>query len=88
MKLTEPFIKEQLEFAWWGEIVTIQPRCTYYFGSFSSIQEAEEFLPGYIEDLKQEGSEEMHIQIKHCQPKVLTIFDDKSEVNAFTKCYI
>ncbi|MBW4573006.1 MAG: DUF1816 domain-containing protein [Tolypothrix carrinoi HA7290-LM1] len=75
MKLTETFKEEQLEFAWWVEIITNQPCCTYYFGPFFSSHEAERFLPGYVEDLEQERCQEIRLQIKQCQPKELTIFE-------------
>lgn len=40
--------------AWWLEINTSQPPCTYYFGPFISQAEAEGLKAGYIEDLEQE----------------------------------
>lgn len=79
MKVTEKFKQEQIEFGWWVELVTAQPRCTYYFGPFFSTQEAQWFLPGYIEDIKQEGCQELHFQIKHCQPKEITISEEEWE---------
>ncbi len=83
MKFTETFAQEQLEFAWWVEIVTEQPSCTYYFGPFVSTQEAQWFLPGYVEDLEQEGHQKIRPQIKQCQPKNLTLFEEEREDNAF-----
>lgn len=66
---------EQLELGWWVVIATTKPDCTYYFGSFSSPQEAKFHTYGYIEDLKQEGSQEIAVEIKYCQPEALTIFE-------------
>jgi Domain of unknown function (DUF1816) len=74
MKLAET-LRESLELAWWIEIVTAHPRCIYYFGPFTSIEEAERSQTGYIEDLEQEGSQVILIQIKWYQPKELTTFE-------------
>ncbi len=65
------------ESPWWVEIVTTQPSCTYYFGSFSSQQEAERAQSGYLEDLAHEGAEGIAVQIKQCQPKDLTICEEE-----------
>ncbi|ACC85458.1 DUF1816 domain-containing protein [Nostoc punctiforme] len=73
MKLTHNLKQEPSEFAWWIEIITNHPNCTYYFGPFISPKEAYWFLPGYIEDLEQEGNQEIRFQILQCQPKELTI---------------
>jgi hypothetical protein len=93
MKLTRIFEQEQLEFGWWVEIVTEHPHCIYYFGPFLSTQEAQEFLPGYVEDIEQEGVQEIHFQIKQDQPKKLTIFDEEWEDTNLRKnsdftCYL
>ena len=76
MNLTQNLKQEQL-FAWWTEIITEQPYCIYYFGPFVSTQEAQEFLPGYLEDLKQEGCQVVLIQTKQCQPKELTVLQEE-----------
>lgn len=65
--------------AWWVEIVTHNPRCTYYFGPFLSSKEAEAAKAGYIEDLEQEGATGIDVQIKRCKPERLTISDDLGE---------
>ncbi|HIK11293.1 MAG TPA: DUF1816 domain-containing protein [Oscillatoriaceae cyanobacterium M33_DOE_052] len=67
---------EKLELAWWVEIFTLHPECTYYFGPFMSAKEAELARDGYIEDLEGEGAQGISVQIKRCQPQELTI--DKS----------
>jgi hypothetical protein len=71
MKFTE-IREESLEFAWWVEIFTSVPRCIYYFGPFTSVEEANEAKAGYIEDLEQEASEGILFQIKWCRPQKLT----------------
>lgn len=69
------FVLEQLGLAWWVEIVTDKPQCTYYFGPFASAKKAELALPGYIEDLEQEEAQGITVVSKRCQPKELTIFE-------------
>ena len=73
----EPFtsVLQQLGLAWWVEIVTDKPQCTYYFGPFASAKKAELDLPGYIEDLQQEEAQRITVVSKRCQPKELTIFE-------------
>ena len=83
---TEEFFTSYLEQtgkAWWVEIVTKKPDCTYYFGPFASHREAQVSQLGYIEDLERERPQLIAIEIKQCQPKYLTIFDDggKEEIN-------
>ena len=58
--------------AWWIEIYTDFPRCLYYFGPFESVEEAESNEADYLEDLRQEGAENILAQIKECQPINLT----------------
>lgn len=65
-----------LGLAWWVEITTTQPRCIYYFGPFTSAGEAHKAKPGYIEDLEQEGAEDIQATVKRCKPKDLTVFDE------------
>jgi hypothetical protein len=77
---TEEFFTSYLEMmgkAWWVEIVTKKPDCTYYFGPFVSHREAQLSQLGYLEDLEQERPKLIAIEIKQCQPKELTIFEDK-----------
>ncbi len=63
--------------AFWVEIKTDYPRCTYYFGPFLSYAGAKKAQSGYIEDLQAEGSQGINVKISRCKPKVLTIFDEK-----------
>lgn len=74
-----------LGLAFWVEIVTDKPRCTYYFGPFHSKQEAEESSAGYIEDLQQEGSQCICVEIKRCKPSNLTVYDEFGELISHQK---
>ncbi|AFY31592.1 DUF1816 domain-containing protein [Calothrix sp. PCC 7507] len=65
--------------AWWVEIVTQTPRCTYYFGPFLNSAEAKIALKGYIEDLELEGAQGIAVNIKRCKPGSLTIAEDLGE---------
>ncbi|MDJ0728404.1 MAG: DUF1816 domain-containing protein [Crocosphaera sp.] len=57
---------------WWVEITTTRPHCIYYFGPFDDFAEAYQHHGGYVEDLQEEGAKGIMIQIKQCQPLVLT----------------
>ena len=74
-------ILESVGLAWWVEVVTRTPACTYYFGPFASAQEAKSAKPGYILDLEEEGAQGVQVAIKRCKPSRLTIFDERSEKN-------
>ncbi len=77
---TEEFLTSYLEkagMAWWVEIVTKKPDCVYYFGPFVSHREAQLSQLCYIEDLERERPKLIAIEIKQCQPKDLTIFEDE-----------
>ena len=63
----------QKEAAWWVKIDTETPHCTYYFGPFDSVTEAQQTQTGYIEDLEQEGAKGIAVNISQSQPKTLTI---------------
>jgi hypothetical protein len=52
--------------AWWLEIKTSQPNCTYYFGPFDSEAEAESLKNGYIEDLEAEGAQNIRSTMMRC----------------------
>ncbi len=58
---------------WWIKITTEQPQCIYYFGPFENEQEAQDYLPGYIEDLESEQAQGIKVAIKLCNPELLTI---------------
>ncbi|QUY45920.1 DUF1816 domain-containing protein (plasmid) [Acaryochloris sp. 'Moss Beach'] len=74
-----------LGLAWWAEINTSCPTCTYYFGPFISRQEVEVALPGYIEDLESEQAENIVTNIQRCKPAQLTncYFDDSQNLQTF-----
>ncbi|NWF57781.1 MAG: DUF1816 domain-containing protein [Fischerella sp.] len=65
--------------AWWVEIVTQHPRCTYYFGPFLNSAEAKAAIKGYVEDLEQEGAQGIAVNVKRCKPEALTIAEDLGE---------
>jgi hypothetical protein len=59
--------------AWWVEIGTDRPDCTYYFGPFASATEARTHTSGYVEDLESEAAEGIHISLKRGKPTQITI---------------
>lgn len=67
-----------LGLAWWVEVVTDSPRCTYYFGPFLSEDAAKSAKAGYVEDLEQEGAQGISASVKRCKPTKLTIAADES----------
>lgn len=79
MKITDIWtdILNFLGQAWWIEILTTQPQCTYYFGPFASINEANTAIPGYVEDLESELAQDIQTYIKRCKPSTLTIGGDR-----------
>ncbi len=71
-----------LGWAWWVEIATDNPRCTYYFGPFLSKNEAETAKNGYIEDLEQESAQGISFAVKRCKPSDLTVYEEPGEMNS------
>jgi hypothetical protein len=67
--------------AWWVEITTERPHCTYYFGPFATAVEADEAKAGYIEDLESERAEGIQVAIKRCKPVHMTIDYESSQDN-------
>lgn len=65
--------------AWWVEVVTETPRCTYYFGPFGRRLDAEAMQRGYVEDLRSEGAGSIVATVKRCKPQQLTIVEDEVE---------
>ena len=61
---------------WWIEVQTKLPHCTYYFGPFDSLNEAQRNQPGYIEDLVSEKVQGISFKIKQNQPTLLTICEE------------
>ena len=70
---------DNLGLAWWVEIVTQNPRCTYYFGPFLNSTEANLSIQGYVEDLELEGAQGIIVNVKRCKPDALTIAEDLGE---------
>jgi hypothetical protein len=70
---------EFLGLAWWVEVTTEAPNCTYYFGPYISAAEAKAQQPGFIADLEQEGAKNIRAVVKRCKPSQLTIFDERAE---------
>jgi Domain of unknown function (DUF1816) len=65
--------------AWWVEILTMQPKCTYYFGPFTGAWEAEVASKGFVEDLAGEFAQDIKVKIdRHCQPDLLTILHEEA----------
>jgi hypothetical protein len=73
-------ILEFFGLAWWVEVVTETPKCTYYFGPFLTAKEAQVAQAGYIEDLEYEGAKGIRVEIKRCKPKELTIEEAADDV--------
>lgn len=67
---------EKLGLAVWVEVATESPHCTYYFGPFLNANEAEAAKTGYLEDLEAEGATGISVNIKRCNPKKLTEYDE------------
>ncbi len=67
--------------AWWVEISTAEPKCTYYFGPFSNAQVANLAQAGYVEDLESEQAQVLQVQVKRCKPNRLTIDYDMGELS-------
>jgi hypothetical protein len=72
-------ISNSLGLAWWVEIVTHNPQCTYYFGPFLSSTDATSASKGYVEDLEIEGAQGIVVNVKRCKPYHLTIAEDLGE---------
>jgi hypothetical protein len=68
--------------AWWVEITTDRPHCTYYFGPFATAVEADDAKAGYIEDLEAESAQGIQVAIKRCKPVQMTIdYEDTARDN-------
>ena len=61
--------------AWWVEVTTETPACTYYFGPFLSSKAAATAKGGYVEDLEQEGAQGIKVMLKRFKPTRLTVDD-------------
>jgi hypothetical protein len=66
--------------AWWVEITTERPHCTYYFGPFATAVEADTAKSGYVEDLEAESAQGIQVAIKRCKPVQITIdYEDNAQ---------
>lgn len=72
-----------LGWAYWVEIETTKPSCTYYFGPFLNLNEAKNAQKGYVEDLNQEQAVGIKVEIKRCKPTELTIVKEKEAPTDF-----
>jgi hypothetical protein len=72
-------ISNALGLAWWVEVLTQNPRCTYYFGPFLNSAEATRASKGYVEDLEIEGAIGIIVNVKRCKPSILTTAEDLGE---------
>ncbi|WAL59550.1 DUF1816 domain-containing protein [Thermocoleostomius sinensis] len=72
-------ILESLGLAWWVEVVTESPKCTYYFGPFATAKDAKAAQFGYVEDLELEGAKGIKVEIKRCKPTRLTIVEEEED---------
>lgn len=59
--------------AWWVEVVTQNPRYTYYFGPFLNARDADASKTGYTQDLEEEEAQIHAVFIKRCKPTRLTV---------------
>ena len=71
---------QNLGLAWWVEVKTQNPRCTYYFGPFINATDAKTAMKGYVEDLEAEGAQGIFVEVKRCKPNHLTVADDLGEL--------
>jgi hypothetical protein len=58
---------------WWIEIFTAQPACIYYFGGYENAKTAQEALPGFTQDLLEEGASGLVSRIGFHSPYQLTV---------------
>ncbi len=72
-KAPQPIDQRLSIWAWWVEVSTRMPQCTYYFGPFDSEAEAQTHQGDYVQDLEQEGAQEISAQVKWCKPQELTV---------------
>ena len=62
---------------YWIKVTTNKPKCTYYFGPFDSVKEANVHQDGYIEDLAKEKALGIYVETKQCKPHSLTICEEE-----------
>ncbi|MEM9136994.1 MAG: DUF1816 domain-containing protein [Cyanobacteria bacterium P01_F01_bin.42] len=69
-------VYNQLGLAWWVEIKTTTPECIYYFGPFLTSAEAQNAMPGYIQDLEEEEAKGIEAVVRRCKPQNITVYND------------
>jgi len=70
---------------WWVKITTAEPNCIYYFGPFNDESEAEQAKFGYIEDLQNEGAQQIKTTLQQsAEPEELTIEYGVSPMSSVT----
>ena len=57
----------KLGLAWWAKIETDQPSATYWFGPFITKRSLNENISSFIEDLTEEGSENINYSLVRCK---------------------
>ena len=57
----------KLGLAWWAKIETGQPSNIYWFGPFITKRSLKENISSFIEDLTQEGSENIKYSLVRCK---------------------
>lgn len=72
-------ILNAIGWAYWVEIETAKPSCTYYFGPFLTRKDARSAQVGYVEDLTKEDAVGIMVEIKRCQPTELTVIKEREE---------
>jgi Domain of unknown function (DUF1816) len=60
------------KWGWWIELKTENPSYLYYFGPFSTPNEAEKLKVGYVQDLAEEKAKVTATTVLWCKPKQLT----------------
>lgn len=70
------------ELGWWIEIMTAQPLYLYYFGAFSTPEEAKNLQAGFIEDLLLENALIVSTNLRFFQPQQLTLSGDDLRSNS------
>ena len=57
----------KLGLAWWAKITTNQPNATYWYGPFITKRSLKENMSSFIEDLTNEGSQNIQHSFVRCK---------------------
>lgn len=79
MKEILTIVFNAMGWAYWVEIETAKPSCTYYFGPFLTFKDAKSAQVGYVDDLTQEDAVGIMVEIKRCKPTELTVIKEREE---------